>query len=317
MSRVNVVLIAEESAGIRTLQALSKARHNLIAVMASETRKQLTGATVWSVASELGIRTWPAKGIKDPTFAKELKSHEVDVLLSVRSLYIIPSENLSAPRIGAFNLHSGPLPKYGGRNVVSRAICNGERTHGVTVHRMVADVDAGPIAYEQTFPIEEDDSALALTRKCIRAGIPLVLKLLDAAATDPDNIPQRSPGSPTNLFLSSERPRDGRLSWRETSRKVVDFARACDYFPFESPWGLPRFRIGRTSIGLAKARMASAWNDIMPEALSSPGTVGAVDGTTALVACGDGWIVVEELEKGGERVAASALLSVGDHLADG
>ena len=67
--------------------------------------------------------------------------------MNVHSLFLIHPWS-SAPTIGSFNLHPGPLPEYAGLNVPSWAIYEGEkRSHGVTVHWMDEGVDTGPIAW--------------------------------------------------------------------------------------------------------------------------------------------------------------------------
>lgn len=64
-------------------------------------------------------------------------------------------------RMGSFNLHPGPLPRYAGLNVRSWAIYQDEQTHGVTLHWMEARVDTGPIAFETMFDLSADDSGLS------------------------------------------------------------------------------------------------------------------------------------------------------------
>ena len=108
---------------------------------------------------------------------------KVNVLLNIHSLFIIHPEVLEVPRIGSFNMHPAPLPRYAGVNAVSWAIYRGERTHGVTIHQMVPEIDAGPIVHQVFFDIEMD-TALSLTAKCTQAGVRLVQQLLETAAAD-------------------------------------------------------------------------------------------------------------------------------------
>src|SRR5438876_2368799 len=176
---MNVLLVGEESAGIQTLKALARSDHRLVAVLASPAKSALGCATVRTVAEKLGYPTWPAKLVKNPSFANTVRSENVDIILNVHSLFIINDKVLDAPRIGSFNLHPGPLPRYAGLNAVSWALYRGERTHGVTLHKMVPEIDAGPIVFQEFFPIEENDTALSLSGKCVKAGMALVTRLLE------------------------------------------------------------------------------------------------------------------------------------------
>src|ERR1043165_3348965 len=116
---------------------------------ASPGQSSATGCLA-AVAQGFGFTVWPARNIKDPFFPAAVRAGRIDILINVHSLHIIPVEVLRAVRIGAFNMHPGPLPQYAGLNTVSWAIYEGETSYGVTVHWIAADVDAGNIAYKAT-----------------------------------------------------------------------------------------------------------------------------------------------------------------------
>src|SRR5260370_11254172 len=175
---MNVLLIGEESAGIQMLREVERSGHRVTAVMASPTRIAAPGASLWDAALKRGLPTWPAHLVREPALAEKIRGKEVEIILNVHSLYIIHRAVLGAPRIGAFNLHPGPLPRYAGLNTVSWAIYRGERSHGVTVHWIVPEIDAGPIAYQSLFPIDESDTALSVSARCVREGLPLMMRLL-------------------------------------------------------------------------------------------------------------------------------------------
>jgi len=157
------IALVGSSAGIQALRLLRKTPHEMALVLASKhAAGDAAGMSLWDVAAKADVPVLAESRVKDPALADELRARGIDLLLSVRTLYIVHPQVLDAPRIGAYNMHPGPLPAYGGRNVVSWAIFNGEPRHGVTVHRMAPEVDAGPIAFERSFPIEESDSAMAV-----------------------------------------------------------------------------------------------------------------------------------------------------------
>ena len=167
-------MIAEDAAGVQTLRMLAGSPHQVVAVMTRGGGRLSLGATVAGVASRLGYRLWPAHQARDRAFADTIRREQVDVLLNVHTLYVLPAEVVAAPRIGSFNLHPGPLPRYAGLNAPSWAIYHGEQTHAVTLHWMNAGIDTGPIAYDTPVTIEEDDTGLTLSAKCVRAGLPLL-----------------------------------------------------------------------------------------------------------------------------------------------
>ena len=305
---MNVVLAAEESAGLQMLRALTRSDHRLVAVLAAPPKPGVPAASVWKVAQDLGFETWPAALVKDPSLARRLDSEGVDIFLNVHSLYIIDDQVLQAPRLGAYNLHPGPLPHYAGLNAVSWAIFRGERTHGVTVHRIDPGIDTGPIVYQENVSIEDEDTALSLSFKCVGRGIPLMLRLLDAAASDPAKIPLLPQDLKLRESFGREVPEQGRVCWSWPAQKVVNFVRACDYFPFSSPWGHPRTRKDVQEFALAKARRTRLSSDALP------GTVGNCTEEGVLVACQDEWILVSKLHLNSKYVPANRILRSGDRL---
>ena len=98
---LNVLFIGEESAGILTLKAIAGTRHRVVAVMTAPPGKAKSIFKVWDIAKDLGYETFPSNLVKDPAFATEVRSRDVDIILNVHSLFIINGEILKASRIGA------------------------------------------------------------------------------------------------------------------------------------------------------------------------------------------------------------------------
>jgi methionyl-tRNA formyltransferase len=85
--------------------------------------------------------------------------------------------------------------------------------------------------------------------------VALLPLLLETASRDES----ASPLLPQNLaerqYFGKEAPENGRVNWSRPARDIVNLARACDYYPFPSPWGYPRARLGEREIGVIKARL--------------------------------------------------------------
>jgi methionyl-tRNA formyltransferase len=305
---MNVLLIGEESAGIQILREVQRSGHRVIAVMASPVRTAPSGALLWEAARKQGLPTWPASLVKDAALAEKIRAEEVDIILNVHSLYVVHPAVLGAPRIGAFNLHPGPLPRYAGLNAVSWAIYRGEESHGVTVHRMAPEIDAGPIAYQSLFAIDETDTALSVSARCVRAGLPLIMQLLDVAARDPAEIPAIPQDTQKREYFGAGVPDGGRLSWHWPAEKIVNFVRACDYLPFRSPWGHPLTNVGTLELAVLKARRTCLRSD------AGPGTVGEFTGEGVHVAALDEWVLVTKLKAGKESIDAAKVLRRGEQL---
>jgi methionyl-tRNA formyltransferase len=305
---MNTLLVGEESAGIRVLRLLALSSHRVVGVVASPNPRYGSPVTLWKTAQRLGYRTWVAESIKDPLFAQQIRADEVDLLLNIHSLQVVPAEVLRAPRIGCFNLHPGPLPGYAGLNPVCWALYFGETTHGVTLHRMTAEIDAGPIVYQSVFPVSEADTGFSVSLRCIEEGLGLVSRLLAKLQESPLSLPQISQDRTQRHYHRREVPHRGRVIWTHTARQVTNFVRACNFSPFLSPWGFPQTSKGNLMFGIVTAgRTGSPTN-------ARPGTVGSLDGFGIRVACSDEWISLSKINVLDKLTDATEVLRAGDHL---
>lgn len=308
---LNVLLVAEESAGSAALRYLCSSGHRVVAVLTTPPGDPQRSGACWNAAQALGCRTLPAASVTDPRLATMLHEENVDIVLNVHSLYLIAREILEAPHIGCFNLHPGPLPRYAGRNAPSWAIYRGEQEHGVTVHHMIPTVDAGPIAYQRRFSINEDDTGLSLATRCIIEGHPLLRKLLESAASDPRSIPRSAQDLTRREYFNGKVPGGGWLDFSRPAREVVNFLRAACYHPFRSPWGHPRASLGRAEIGIVTGSLTHT------PAVAPPGVVTELSGTGAVVCCADESILVHKVRSSGDYRNAADVLSTGTILGPG
>lgn len=306
---LRVVLLGAESAALRTLDVITAGGHDLVTILVE--RPESGGAALARRADRLGVPATTIECVTDPAFAEWIEEREVDILLNAHSLTIIDPDVAAAPRIGSFNLHPGPLPSYAGLNTVTWAIARGEREHAVTLHWIDAGVDTGRIAFSESFPIDENDTALSVFSTCVRLGGRLVDSLLTTAARDPESIPADPQIGPRTLYRRKDIPRDGRVEWDRPARQIHDLARASNFGPFVSPCGHPRAMLGSIPveiIGTSLTRRACS---------AEPGAIDRSPSGQPIVATADEWLAVTSVAVDGNRIPASELLEPGSVLTAG
>lgn len=300
---LDLVLVADEAVGVRMLRALGASPHRIMAVLTPEPKGPTVGS-VWHLARELELPILPPRAVKDSELLDRVGAF--DLLLNVHSLYIIGEQLLRAPRIGAFNLHPGPLPRYAGLNVPSWARYRGEPEHGVTVHWMEPGIDTGDIAYQHNFPITERDTGLSISTACARHGLVLLDRLLEAASRGAEIIPRMPQDLSLRQYFGREVPDAGELRWSQSAMRIIDKVRAFDYHPYRSPWGRLWCDLGGREVGLIKARRTHR------NAAADPGTLVVTgDGGGFLVAAADEWIEPTLLDIDGEITRPAPLLASG------
>jgi methionyl-tRNA formyltransferase len=288
---LRVVVVAEESAGVQALNALLGAPESpeIVAVVTATEPEERRRPLVAAAATRHGLEILPSSTLGDGSFAETVRKLDVDLLVNVHSLFVLGSDIVCAPRIGSFNLHPGPLPQYAGLNAPSWAIFHGERKHAATVHWMDAGIDTGPIAYAADFEIGEADTGLAVAGRCVRVGVPLLVRVVDQAVVEPAGIPRLAQELSLRRYFGAGAPNGGRIDWTASASEVVRFVRAADYAPFASSWGHPRAELFGRDVGIAKASTTAT------VAGGAPGAVVEVDDRGALVAARDELVLVERL----------------------
>jgi len=301
------MVVGEEAAGAQAIRAVARSRHTLVVVLTSGGEPGGKGSTTLTAARSLGVPVWPAARVRDPSLADQARAAGVDVLLNVHSLHVVVPDVLSAPSVGSFNLHPGPLPEYAGLNVVSWALFRGAREFGVTLHWMEPTIDSGPVAYRADFPIEDGETAIGLMGKCVQHGMPLVDQLLRQLTDDPGAIPAIAQDLSRREYFGRTVPGQGRISWADPARTIVGLVRACTYAPFASPWGEATTTLGTKVLSVLAVERTQ-------EPCGTPsGRIGPLRDGGVWVAGGDEWVVVKRVRLDGRVVPPGEVLRSG-HL---
>jgi methionyl-tRNA formyltransferase len=157
-----------------------------------------SSSAVVHVAHVQGDETEP--GLRDPntpSFRTFVGANDADLLVSAGYTQILSPETLEIPRIGAVNVHPSLLPAYRGSHPVYWALYEDQRTVGVTIHEMAAEVDRGPILARASCVVgPSDDVASVYTNLCKLATKLLSDLLVDVARRrDLNGEPQTGDGS--------------------------------------------------------------------------------------------------------------------------
>ena len=177
--KLAIMLAGAYAGGVSALNLLSASPDCDVVTVLTPTGP--SGDQIRSMCAKRGITVISAELVKDPAFASDLLLYGVDLGISVQCPYIICPEVLAAAKIGWFNLHGGPLPRYAGAKPTQAAISRGEKEYGVTLHWMTPETDAGAIVAQTMFPLRQDHTWQTLLIESLRKGMPLIQELLTLA----------------------------------------------------------------------------------------------------------------------------------------
>jgi len=231
-------------------------------------------AALNSLADGAGIPTASSANLEDRV--GDLSG--VDLLLTCRFGLLKPPV-FEAPRLGAVNVHSSLLPRYRGVHPVAWALIRGERVTGVTVHRIDAKVDTGPILARIEVPIAAEDDIWSLTAKLDAASADAVDEVLEAVVRT-GRLPPARPQTGDASSAPRRRPEDGRIDWSASARGVHDLCRALRP-PLPPPFA---FTADDDRVEVLDSRLSPGSRPAVPAGT----VVETVDRGWYAIACGDG-----------------------------
>jgi methionyl-tRNA formyltransferase len=311
---MRVIFAGTPEFAVAAMIALHAARHDLVLVLTQPDRPAGRGlevkkSAVKRTAEQLGLRVAQPSTFKDPATGAALRAAAADVMVVAAYGLILPQAVLDIPKHGAINIHASLLPRWRGAAPIHRAILAGDSRTGISIMRMDAGLDTGPVLLMAETPIGPRETAGTLHDRLAALGAELVVEALErigrgeAAAT-----PQQSTGATYAPKLTKA---DACIDWTRSALDVDRQVRALDPFPGAAA------RIRATDVKVWRAVPADRTDS---DGTHVPGTVLAVDAAGITVACGKGAITLTELQRaGGKRLPAAELLrgfpvAVGDRF---
>jgi len=152
---------------VPALQMLLNSEHEVVAVYtqpdrpAGRGRKILPGP-VKALALSTGIPVFQPLNLKQEADIAELKALDADLMVVVAYGLILSQTVLDIPRLGCINIHGSLLPRWRGAAPINRAIMAGDKQTGVTIMRMVKQLDAGDMLYKTICEIGKHETASEL-----------------------------------------------------------------------------------------------------------------------------------------------------------
>jgi len=255
-------------------------------------------------ALELGLPVAQPTRMRDPELASRLRALEADIAVVVAYGRILPQALLDAPRLGSVNVHASLLPKYRGAAPIQWSIVNGEARTGVSLMQMDAGLDTGPVLTCRETPIAPKEDAAMLSERLATMGAELLRKSLPQLLEGKlEPTPQDDDAASLAPILTKEH---GQIDWRQSARQIHDRVRGLTPWPgtFTERDGA-RLRIHRVAVLPGESRQGP------------PGTVHIEGKARAIVSCGEGALMLEELQEDGRRRGAVRDFIAGRRLLDG
>ncbi|GIX13547.1 MAG: methionyl-tRNA formyltransferase [Paracoccaceae bacterium] len=287
---MRILFMGTPDFAVPALDALVAAGHEVAAVYARAPRAAGRGlrprpAPVARRAEALGIPVRTPASLRDPAEQAALAGLGAEVAVVTAYGLILPQPVLDAPARGCLNIHASLLPRWRGAAPIQRAIMAGDAETGVSIMRMEAGLDTGPVLLSAATPIGPRDTAGTLHDRLAAMGARLIV---EALARLDALVPRPQPAEGATYAAKIDKA-EARIDWTRPAAELDRQIRALS--PHPGAWCL---------IGGERVRVLMSSPD---DGAGAPGTVLAGGGLR--VACGQGALRLETLQRAGRAPQAA------------
>jgi methionyl-tRNA formyltransferase len=290
---------------IPALDALVRSRHSLAGVFTQPDRPAGRGLSLHSTvvkqrAIQLGLPVYQPTSFKTAEAADMLRALDLDALVVVAYGLILPAAALALPRLGCFNIHGSLLPRWRGAAPIQRALLAGDSMTGVTIMRMEAGLDTGPMLLTREVSIAATESAGVVHDKLAALGGELIVDALDSIADgNATETPQPAVGV---TYADKINKSEALIDWRDDAAGILRRVHAFNPWPVaETRWDGTQLRIWDAAVATAATPAGGAGTGD-----AKPGSVVAASSAGVDVACGRGVLRLLRLQLAGRKPLAAA-----------
>ena len=294
---MRICIAATPSVAVPTLDALLASGHQIVSVITRPDAPAGRGRNLKSSA----VSDWAS--LNKVQLHKPESSDEISLLVAQCDLVVtigfgvlLPETVLNIPKFGFINLHFSLLPRWRGAAPVQRALEAGDSTTGVTVFKLDAGMDTGPIYTSLPFDISPTTNTADLLENLASLGVQAVLDAISLIESGQSPKVQSSEEATRAYKLTSE---EAQIDWSQGSVAIVNKVRA--FYPNPGAWSI--FRGIKIKIDAA----------IVNESILKPGEI-ALQDKAVLVGTGDGAIELLTIKPAGKSAMSAGAWANGQHL---
>jgi len=294
---MRLVFMGTPDFAVCALDALHGAGHDIAAVFTkADTPKhrgmKLLPSPVKVRALELGLPVHQPLSLKDDAAFDILCELEPEVIVVAAYGLLLPQRILALPRFGCLNIHASLLPAWRGASPINAAILHGDLDAGVTIMQMDRGLDTGDMLLKASTPVGEAETVGELHDRLSVLGGGLIVEVLGAVKAGSLTVEKQPEGF---TYAPLIKPEDCLVDFSEDAQTVSRRVRGYDPFP-----GAYSF-LGGGKVKLFGARL------LENESALGAGRIIGFDKNGAVIACGQGTILVRDIQAaGGKRMACDA-----------
>jgi methionyl-tRNA formyltransferase len=181
---------------------------------------------VSAYAREKGLPLITPASIKTPEFIAQIKDVQADFIVVADYGKILPQAVLDTAEVLPVALHPSLLPKYRGATPLNQVLLNGDAETGVTLFKMAASMDAGPVIVQERYTVSDNDDVVSLSETLAKKGAALLVNFF--AGNRPAPLEQNEALATYTTKLKKE---DGLIHWEKSAQEIKNMVLALKPWP--------------------------------------------------------------------------------------
>ena len=254
--------------------------------------RQMRPSPVKATAEKAGIPVIQPRSLRAEAATEPLRQWAPDIIIVAAFGQILRPHVLDLPPHGCLNVHASLLPRWRGASPIQHALLAGDEATGVTLMRMDAGLDTGPMFVQQAIPIRPGETAASLHDRLAELGASLLGEHLDAVLDGrTDATPQNDERATYAPMIKKE---NGRIDWTKTGVELDRHVRAM------TPWPGAFTTWEGQLLKVLAVEPVRGW---LPS--GAPGQV-VMMGETAVVLAQEGGLALQKVQLAGKRALSMA-----------
>lgn len=294
MSPQRLVFAGTPEFAIPCLRSLIETGYEIAAVYTQPDRpagrgRRIQQSPIKSLALAQGIPVCQPPSLKgDPKARALLRGWAPDLMVVVAYGLILPISVLETPRFGCVNVHASLLPRWRGAAPIQRAVLTGDSMSGVSIMRMEAGLDTGPVYLRRALTLGPQETGGSLHDRLAVLGAEALIETLPGVF-DGSRLPEPQDDRAATYAQKLDKA-EARIDWHRPAQAIELLVRAFD------PWP-----VAQTSLKGETLRIWSARAIDLDLGGADPGSVLGTDRGGIAVATGAGALVITRLQAPGKR----------------
>jgi methionyl-tRNA formyltransferase len=290
---IKIVIAGASAFSVPTVKRLNDLDYQIVAVVTQPDRAagrglKQTKNPVKLFAEKVGLTLLNFESLDGENVFETIKKLAPDLLITIAYGDLIPKKILDIPRCESINIHPSLLPLWRGASPIQSAILNGDTKTGISLIRMIPELDAGPIFAVTETPIEPEENTLTLSNRLANMSAILMTDKIEDIINK--NIFPSEQQHQKATYAPKITKKDAFINWTRTAPEILKKIKAFN------PWPVAHSVLEQQNFRIWDAKLSKQINYT-----SRPGAITKTQSNEILVTTGDGMLSLISVQLEGRK----------------